>query len=236
MVVKRVLELCEKYLPGSSHTLIYIHIGKCGGASLNSAISASQRLADEFRYITRVHIEKPEFRPSARYLIVLRNPISRALSAFNWRYRLVVEESSQDSRFSGEFDVLRKYGTMNSLAENLYVRGELDEGVADEFRTIHHLKEDISFYLSDLLEELTSKQIFGVLMQENLDSDIEALLGVVNETRIHSNRPGEDSEKLYLSEIARSNLKTFLNADYEAIMSLDALHPIGAERLAELLA
>ena len=108
--------------------------------------------------------------------------------------------------------------------------------MADEFRTIHHLKEDISFYLSDLLEELASKQIFGVLMQENLDSDIEALLGVVNETHIHSNRPGEDSEKLYLSGIARSNLKTFLNTDYEAIMSLDALHPIGAERLAELLA
>ncbi len=236
MVVRRVLELCEKYLPGSAHTLVYIHIGKCGGASLNAAISDSQLLADEFRFIKRVHIEKPEFLPGAKYLIVLRNPISRVISAFNWRYRLVVEEASQDSRFSGEIDVLRKYGTLNALAENLYDGGELSEVVAAEFRSVHHLKEDIAFYLSDLLERIDSEQIFAVLTQESLDSDIQAHLGVVNESRIHSNRPETDSEKLQLSQVARNNLKRFLSADYDAIRRLDELHPIGADRMGILLA
>ncbi len=236
MVVRRVLELCEKYLPGSNHTLVYIHIGKCGGASLNSAIAQSQRLSEEFRYITRIHIAKPEYREGARYLIVIRNPISRALSAFNWRYRLVVEEASQDSRFSGEIDVLRKYGTLNALAENLYEGGVLNPEVASEFRSIHHLHEDISFYLGELLQQVSAEQIFAVLTQENLDDDIEANLGVVIETRIHSNRPSTDSEKLFLSDAARSNLKNILSADYEAIARLDELHPIGSERLAVLLA
>ncbi len=236
MVMKRVRELCEKYLPGSNHTLIYIHIGKCGGASLNAAISQSKRLADEFHYITHVHVEKPKFRAGARYMIVLRNPITRALSAFNWRYRLVVDEASQNYRFPGEIDVLRKYGTLNSLAEKLYVDGELSESVAGEFRLIHHLKEDISFYLSDLLEQVDAEQIFAVLAQENLDGDIEAHLGVINESRIHSNRPETDSEKLQLSDLARSNLKRFLQRDYDAIRRLDEMHPIGSERLELLLA
>lgn len=236
MVLRRMLELGEKYLPGSKHTLVYIHIGKCGGASLNSAVQRSRILRDEFRHITRVHIEKPAYIPDARYLIVLRNPVSRALSAFNWRYRLVVEDASQDSRYEGESDVLRKYGTLNTLAENLYVGEELNEEVAGEFRLIHHLKEDISFYLSDLLEQVDAEQIFAVLAQENLDGDIEAHLGVLNESRIHSNRPETDSEKLQLSDLARSNLKRFLQRDYDAIRRLDEMHPIGSERLELLLA
>ncbi len=236
MVLRRMLELVEKYLPGSKHTLVYIHIGKCGGTSLNSAVQRSRILRNEFRYITRVHIEKPTYIPDARYLIVLRNPVSRALSAFNWRYRLVVEDALQDSRFEGESDVLRKYETLNTLAENLYVGEELNEEVAGEFRLIHHLKEDISFYLSVLLEQVDAEQIFAVLAQENLDGDIETHLGVINESRIHSNRPETDSEKLQLSNLARSNLKRFLKRDYDAIRRLDEMHPIGSERLELLLA
>ncbi len=235
MVLRRALELWEKYLPGSRRTLIYVHIGKCGGASLNAAIEKSGRLKNEFRYINRIHVRKPPYLIGARYLIVIRNPISRALSAFNWRYRLVIEEGSQVTRFPGESEILMKYGTLNNLAESLFQNGDLDEMVAEEFRSIHHLNEDVSFCLSDLIEELESDQVFAVLTQEYLDDDIEKYLGVKNSNRFHSNREKTKPERLFLSDLAKSNLSNFLESNYEVIRRLNEISPIGAARLEHLI-
>lgn len=54
--------------------------------------------------------------PEASYLVVVRNPISRTLSAFNWRYKLVVEQDAQRHRFPGEYEALSRHGSLNSLA------------------------------------------------------------------------------------------------------------------------
>ena len=82
-------------------TLIYVHIGKCGGSSLWQVIPDSPLLKKRFNNVTKVHISKPPIFNKASYLIVLRNPIKRAISAFNWRYKLVVERSLQRTRFEG---------------------------------------------------------------------------------------------------------------------------------------
>lgn len=88
---------------GTGAPLIYIHIGKCGGTSLFKTIQDSPVVARSFSRIDWVHIVTPAYRPEASYVVVLRNPVSRALSAFNWRYRLVVEEGGQKTRFAGEY-------------------------------------------------------------------------------------------------------------------------------------
>ena len=70
--------------------LIYIHIGKCGGSSLGQAINESEIIKKRFKKITTIHLSKPPILKKARYLIVIRDPIERSLSAFNWRYKNVV--------------------------------------------------------------------------------------------------------------------------------------------------
>ena len=55
-----------------------------------------------------------------KYIIIVRGPISRAISAFYWRYKLVVQTGEQRNRFPGEFEILQKYQTLNRIAENLY--------------------------------------------------------------------------------------------------------------------
>lgn len=138
----------------------------------------------------------------------------------DWRYKLVVTDEEQKTRFRGEYEILKKYGTLNAIAEQLYSGDKLNPEVAREFRTIHHLKEDIAFYLSELLEKISPSRVYAVFSTESLDEDILTILGVSSTEKIHENASSTDSEKKYLSETARSNLRRFLIEDYRALEKL----------------
>lgn len=83
---------------------VLIHIGKCGGASLKASLREAG-IADELRI---VHIRQPTYQENQKYIIVARNPVERTVSAFNWRYKLVVVDEEQRDRFSGEYEVLTR--------------------------------------------------------------------------------------------------------------------------------
>ena len=199
--------------------LNFIHIGKCGGATARNAIMKSDRLG-AFSKVDEVHIKQPTYRETDSYLICIRNPIKRALSAFNWRYHLVVETEQQKSRFPGEYDVLQKYEKFDNLAFNLFNEEKLDPHVAFDFKKIHHLNEDIAFYLDPILPYIRNSQIFGVLVQEQLNDDINRILNVDDFTSSHVHSTKVIKDKLYIQEKSRTNLKNFLKRDYLSIMKL----------------
>lgn len=210
----------HRLIKDDTKTLVYIHIGKCGGASLWDVINESKLVQEEFSQVHKVHTVKPPILENAKYLIVIRNPISRAISAFNWRYKLVVEDEVQRHRFKGEREILERYKTLNNLAESLYTDNEVNGEVAKEFQKIHHLKENIQFYLSELLDTITEEQIFGVLSTETLGEDVFQQLGVTNMKRTHENAKFVDESKKYLSASAYDNLKKYLGEDYESLRKL----------------
>lgn len=204
----------------SADELVYIHIGKCGGASLWRAITDSPVVKERFNRVQKVHIRKPPVLKNARYLIVIRNPVKRAISAFNWRHKLVVEDEVQRNRFEGEWEVLKKYGTLNNLAEALYVDQVLDLDVSNEFQIIHHLKENIAFYLNDILEYIKAEQVFCILSTETLNDDIYNNLAVTEVARVHENAKNTDESKKILSDKACENLRRYLYEDYQCIEKL----------------
>lgn len=207
----------------STDELIYIHIGKCGGISLWRAMKKSPIIKQNFVTAHKVHIKKPPVLTRARYLVVIRNPINRAISAFNWRFKLVVEEQRDHHRFKGEWEILKKYETLNNLAEALYIDNILDSNVANEFQKIHHLKENIAFYLSDLLENITEEQVLCVLSTETLDDDVYKNLAITKVGRVHENAKFTDENKRKLSDKAYENLRKYLLDDYQCIEKLLAL-------------
>ena len=217
-IIKRYIK--SQGYKDTADELIYIHIGKCGGASLRRAIADSPIVKGRFKKVHKVHIRKPPVLQNARYLIVIRNPIERAISAFNWRYKLVVEDQVQRNRFEGEWEVLKKYGTLNNLAEVLYIDGVLDSKVSNEFKIIHHLKEDISFYLNETLDHIRTEQIFCVLSTETLNEDIYKNLEVREVARVHENAKNTDESKKLLSDTACENLRKYLFDDYKCIEKL----------------
>ena len=209
----------------SAAHLIYVHIGKCGGASLWNAIQRSERLASTFDKVSKTHVEKPPVHQLSRYLIVVRDPIQRAISAFNWRYRLVVSDGTQTDRFAGEYDVLNRYKTLDTLAASLYTADRLDIAAARDFRAIHHLREDIAFYLEGLLEIIRPEQIYGVLRTETLAQDTQRVLGVASLPSVHENRSVTPPEQKHLSDQSLHNLRRFLASDFAAVDRLAALSP-----------
>ena len=188
-----MIDRIKTYLEQRKHKNILIHIGKCGGTSLKQAIKESEKLK-----ITKVvHVDKPIFIQNKNYYIVARDPISRCISSFNWRYKLVVTDQIQKHRFKGEYDVLKKYQILNHLVEKLYDKeGNLNSEIAAEFETIHHLRERISYYLKEFLKDCQPSMIKGVFMQESLNADIDKYLDV--------NNHGKPAEKLTIQAKGRA--------------------------------
>jgi hypothetical protein len=148
---------------------------------------------------------------------VARGPISRVQLAFRWRYKLVVTNGKQGNRFEGEHDVLVKYGSLNRLAEALYNEDSTAHITApQEMRAIHHIKENMSFCLDDLLSKCSPSQITGVLMQQNLGDEILRVFGCRNALRKHMNPASK--ERKALSAGGLRNLNMFLTKDYEALV------------------
>ncbi len=209
----------KRYISQWKHKNILIHVGKCGGSSLLRATE----LSDKVKITGRVHVAKPVFFKNQNYFIVARDPLTRCISAFNWRYKLVVIDGSQKSRFVGEYEILKKYGTLNDIAEKLYDNsGELNLAVIAEFETIHHLRESISFYLKDFLQVCSPSNIKGVFMQETLNNDIEFHLGVPS-SEVTREKLNQRSEGNSLSPLGKRCLVRFLENDYNCLFLLSNL-------------
>lgn len=204
----------------NNRTLILIHVGKCGGLSLRNALTESPRLSRDYDKILVAHLREPPVCQNAHYMIVIRNPIKRAISAFNYTYRRVVEKGVRRSESPEEYEILKKYKTLNSLAEQLYVRGYLQHEVAADFEKIRHLHERISFYLRNFLAHVKPEQIQFVLAQETLDRDIEYILGVNNRHKIHCPGAIVEIDKTFLSDEGYFNLKRYMADDYIALKQL----------------
>ena len=201
-------------LSAKSPVLIFVHVGKCGGLSLRSALEESPVVRRKFRKVKRVHTWKPSFRPAAHYAFAVRNPIDRAVSAFNWRLKLVNSEVDPRSRFPGEFDALTKYGSLNALAESLYLRERPNLEAQQDWMKIHHLRESFRFYLEDIVQLIPRSHIFGVFATEFLSEEIVAKLGVEPVRLNESQATDRESSAKSLSCLARTNLGNFLRADY----------------------
>ena len=214
--------------------LRFIHIGKCGGATIRDALAKSDQL-DNFSSIEEVHINQPVYRENCKYLICIRNPITRSISAFNWHFHLVVETEKQRYRFMDEYKILDKYGSLNDLSELLYQNEKLNEEVANEFKKIHHLKEDISFYLKPILKNINKSDIFGILLQPTLNSDIKRVLNVSHFTSRHIHSSRVDPKKLNLSANSERNLKKFLIEEYRSIVDLYSIGCLSKKQLLLLL-
>ena len=203
--------------------LRFIHVGKCGGSTIEKLLADSPLVASKYQSIIQSHVCGVTVDSTCDYLICLRNPISRAISAYEWRKKLVVSDPppNQATRFRGEYGVLKTYSSFSDLASKLYEgSSSLNELVARDFQLVHHLRESISFYLKPLLPILTASNVYGVICQENLSADCEKLLGIpangITERKNYLRRESLSS----LGDKAVVNLKRYLHDDYTCITSL----------------
>lgn len=202
--------------------IFFVHIGKTAGTTLETIFNHYKL------YYNNIHCEKPPYHPNYRYIISIRDPISQTVSAFNWRYHLLVNKNNWKS-FSPEYqyekEILRKYKTINNISEKLYHKnGKVNARVHQELREVYHIKLGTSYYLKELLENLQSSQIVGVITTENLEKDLQEHLQM-SSVNIKTNKMSSSKHNYstYLSELGRKNLRKFLDCDYTCLQKLKTL-------------
>lgn len=210
-------------VPDSTKTLFVVHVGKSGGTFIREIIGMSEKISQEFSNIQVVHTVSVPLHKRSRYLIVLRDPIRRSLSAFNWRYSMVVV-GGEPGRFPREARVLARYKSLSKLGEDLYSEGALNRSVVQDFRAIHHLRENIQYHLRFIYGRISKKQLYAVITQENLVRDAWAFLGVDVQAmpRLNSSSPALP-EQTVLSSKATANLAKYLSGEYRALAWLQGL-------------
>ena len=202
--------------------IFFIHIGKTAGTTLETIFNYYKL------YYTNIHCEKPPYHLNYKYIISIRNPINQTISAFNWRYHLLINKNSWKS-FSPEYEnekkILNKYKTINNISEKLYYKnGKKNTSVHKELREIYHVKFGTSYYLKELLTQLKSSQIVAVITLENLEYDLKKQLQMqssnIKTNKMSSSKYNYSTE---LSELGRKNLKKFLDYDYKCLEKLKSL-------------
>ena len=207
-----------------STDIVLIHIGKCGGSTVRAELNKKG-----LKYVEK-HITQVKFQRNKKYIIVIRNPISRFVSAFNWRYKLVVRDKVQANRFEGEKVRLEKYETVNNLAENIYTpEGKLYLDFRKPENYIHHITEDINFYIGKFLRECASENIIAVLTTETLKKDLKNNFDIDLESHLKKN-----TQKTQLSNSAIKNLVSYLKNDFECIDKLNDMKLLSAEQFQAL--
>lgn len=216
-----------------NETLYFVHIGKCGGTSLRTAVRRSWQVRKRFRRLRVIHFSKPPISADAKYLFAVRNPVARSLSAFNYRKQKVLE--GHPEKYPGEREALFRYKSFSELAERLAESGLRGDTARKDFRLIHHLgDESIDYYLRDLLPRIRANQIWGIVTVENFSADVKQILGI--EAPHHKNYASKKSQaELHLSELARKNLQSYLSADFDQLCTLFRMGEMSSETVKLLM-
>jgi hypothetical protein len=197
----------------------FIHIGKCGGSTIRSLLRENN-LNFKCVHTTPKTVRSPshpspllktEYNSDTKYLIVLRNPVERFVSAFYWRKFRVSTIPRQRHRYAGEYDFFQKYTTVEDLIQ--------DGITALQRQYVHHIKQDIHYFLGDFVDQCNPSNVIGVICTENLNKDIKNIFHI----KVQSRKNDNSKRKTTLREGDRKFLKKYLYKDYLVIEKLNNL-------------
>jgi len=223
------------YKINGEKNLKFIHIGKCGGSFI-------RRIRVNNKKIDFIHRKKPEFNSNEKYLIWIRNPISRFVSAFHCKFIPVFYFHSAPAMIKrklaqkGDFLISDKYDipmlffkTPNALAESLTSKNSETKNMAREmmnFESFGHIYRSIGWYL-DNGDFITNhnKNIFFVGRQEYMEEDLKKFADKLDvKLKIPKKKVNESADphcSNNLSPLAIKNILHFYkNSDYKALKEL----------------
>lgn len=208
------MEIMINIIKKNINNFRFIHIGKCGGQTIKHFFNLYDTKIKTYHVFDNI-----EFNHNLQYIICIRNPILRAISAFNFRYQECHEVPRTKYHLSkeNEEDILLKYKTLDKLAFNLYNSGIKNTKTHKELFTIGHIEHNIAYYLKNLLDKISPNQILFVFKQENLNEDIKTFFNVQCITPVYHHKL---NKKKYLTKTSYKNLKKALSSDYQCLSKL----------------
>ena len=186
------------------NNLVIIHVGKCGGSTVRAELRSNNVKFSVF------HMEEAIYEPNNNYVIVMRNPIKRFISAFNWRLNRVCDSKLQFDKFKNEANILNKYKNVDNLCNDLEINPDIFNGSPSSGNYIRHLSEDMYFYLNNFIKKCPKKQILGVICTETLKDDMKNIFDI-DVTKHENNNSGYNK---IITDKSYGILKTYLKNEY----------------------
>lgn len=201
-----------------------VHVGKCGGSSI-----AEELRGRGFRF-DHVHMRRPVPVAGKRYVVLVRDPVSRFVSAFNWRRHLLSadllpsarrEDPIVRLRHGAERDFLAQFEHVNAFAERLVHTGKHEvSAITTMMGLIGHVPQGFAWYLDGLLEAVAPEQLAAVIATERLADDVERAFGFRPTVERNRHYPGGGTA---VSAVGRANLAREFAAEYRTLRRLDEL-------------
>jgi len=215
-----------------------LHIGKTAGTALKHSL-LEQRRASSCRLLLHGHdVTLADLPKGERFLFVVRDPISRFVSAFNSRMRCGRPRYYYPWT-EGEGEAFAKFQSADQLAAALSAADEQRRRDAEEaMQSIGHLNTSYWYWFKDETTfRARLKDIFFIGFQEHLNDDFEVLkrkLALPSETRLPTDdiaayRAGGDVD-VTLSDAGRINLEHWYRRDLRFVQLCRELAPL-ANRL-----
>ena len=207
--------------------LTFIHIGKCGGTTIRKLLKKNNIKFDEIHCWHSSHPQssikiKINYNDTAKYIICIRNPIKRFISALNWRYYKLLIKNKQKNKFLNEKYFLSYYNDINEICSDLKKNNNLFKGNENSGNYIHHIKQDIHYYLENLIKHLDNNNCIGFICTEILDDDFSKIFKL-NNHNLEKKEKKNYNNKFNFDKIKNKNnkiLKSYLKKDYEIIEKL----------------
>jgi len=215
--------LHSKYI----NSLYFLHVAKAGGTAMKSILrnfnhDHPDRAIGFLGHDVSLKLIRI-FLPWAKVIFFVREPISRAESAFYFRQRKGLpgyfEEWSQK-----EVKVFNQFPDFNALAEALSSDdSNIQKAANNAFETIHTLRWNLSHFLAstDHLSKSEHK-IFFLGAQESFNNDLNNLIRIIGGDESYASRVNQKSAnrtasppKVTLSPMALESLQQFLANDIE---------------------
>ena len=227
-----ILNYCKQYNSieqFQNEDIKLIHIGKCGGTNIINNFNLKQ-----------IHMQIPKDDNANKYIIWIRNPLNRFVSAFNYSKDIVnhvfdgiIPKSRQNIILKNTYsiseeydDLINKFETANDLAEAINSENDTLRESATKLmnHTQEHIYKGIGFYLQngDFIKNNFNKILF-VGSVENMEDDILKLSKLINKNNNlnNFNRKNVNKHSKFLSKRAINNLLEFYkDTDYKALHTL----------------
>ena len=218
----RLKSRIAKYILNRNNIIVYCRVGKCGSTFLTQALEIYEK-KNKFT-ICQFHLQKALFKKNSKYIIILRNPIRRTISSF------YADEYKSEK-------MLKKYGSFNSICENLYIKKnnfkKKNINLQNELNSFKHIKKNIQYHLEKVINKLQSDQIFYIFTQENLRKEIFEILKIKKNDKVNLGK--YNKKDVVLSNLAIENLKKFLQVEYQYIKHLSKFKKIKRQSYENLI-
>ena len=202
----------DKVHHGNKKKLLLVHIGKTGGGTEESRL---RREKIPFQSVHVHALDKKMLDDFDIFLIGLRHPVDRVISAYYFSHPLLGEayyvKDNSFYTFDGLVDFYKCSPTLEEYANNLFQQthcGDVARGVGNLENVDHHVHIGICAYLGGVVEDLfQSNKTFFIINSESLDADMNYVSKKLNWGVDFSTLP---SKHVLNSSIPKASAKTLM--------------------------